>query len=77
MAGNFNHHITVAKTHLLSHSDGFIQSINKTDQSTFKILMLTENDERNISIDGQTPQVSQGDFIRSGDQIANNIKNVK
>lgn len=64
---------TVAKTHLLSNSDGFIQSINKTDQSTFKILMLTETDERNISINGQTPQVSQGDFIRSGDQIATNI----
>jgi DNA-directed RNA polymerase subunit beta' len=64
---------TVAKTHLLSNSDGFIQSINKTDQSTFKILILTETDERNININGQTPQVSQGDFIRSGDQIATNI----
>nr|ASO75932.1 RNA polymerase beta'' subunit [Storeatula sp. CCMP1868] len=63
----------VAKTHLLSHSNGFIQNINKTDESTFKILVLTTNDERNININGQTPQVSKGDFIRFGDQIASNI----
>jgi DNA-directed RNA polymerase subunit beta' len=64
---------TVAETHLLSHSFGFVQSINKTNQSTSKVLILTNNDEKSIPIAGQTPQVSQGDFIRSGDQIASGI----
>nr|BDA99003.1 RNA polymerase beta'' subunit [Rhodomonas sp. NIES-2332] len=64
---------TVAETHLLAHTDGFVHSINKTSQSTSKVLILTNNDEKSISIYEQTPQVSKGDFIRSGDQIANGI----
>nr|BDA98264.1 RNA polymerase beta' subunit [Rhodomonas sp. NIES-1006] len=64
---------TVAETHLLAHSNGFVQNINTSNQSTSKILILTEDDEKSIEICGQTPQVSQGDFIRAGDQIANGI----
>nr|YP_001293551.1 RNA polymerase beta'' subunit [Rhodomonas salina]A6MVX2.1 RecName: Full=DNA-directed RNA polymerase subunit beta''; AltName: Full=PEP; AltName: Full=Plastid-encoded RNA polymerase subunit beta''; Short=RNA polymerase subunit beta'' [Rhodomonas salina]ABO70813.1 RNA polymerase beta' chain [Rhodomonas salina] len=64
---------TVAETHLLAHSAGFVQSINQTSQSTCKVLILTNSDEKSIDIYNQTPQVSQGDFIRSGDQIANGI----
>lgn len=64
---------TVAKTHLLAHSEGHVQTVDKTNQSTSKVLILTGNDEKSINIYGQTPQVSQGDFIRSGDQIANSI----
>nr|BDA98707.1 RNA polymerase beta'' subunit [Rhodomonas sp. NIES-1730] len=63
----------VAETHLLSNSTGLVQSINQTDQSSSKVLILTSNDEKSIDIYGQTPQVSQGDFIRIGDQIANGI----
>lgn len=65
---------TVAETHLLSNSDGTVQSIHKNGQSPFKLLILTEKDEKSILISNQTPQVSKGDFIRAGDQIANQIK---
>jgi DNA-directed RNA polymerase subunit beta' len=64
---------TVAETHLLAHSDGFVQRVNRTNQSTSKLLILTNDDEKSIDIYGQTPQVSEGDFIRSGDQIANSL----
>ena len=64
---------TVAETHLLADSEGFVQNISKTNQSTCKLLILTQNDEKIVNIYRQTPQVSQGDFIRSGDQIANGI----
>lgn len=63
----------VAETHILSNSNSFIQSINQTNQSTLKILALRKNDEISININGETPQVSEGDFIKSGDQIAKNI----
>ena len=64
---------TVAETHLLSESQGVVQSIQKMSQSTYKLLILTEKDEKCIKISQQTPQVSEKDFIRAGDQIANNI----
>lgn len=61
----------VAETHLLSNSNGYVQSTGQINQSTSKLLILTENDEKAVHINGQTPQVSKGDFIRAGDQIAN------
>ncbi len=64
---------TVAETHLLANSQGFVQNVSTKNQSSSKLLILTQNDEKIIDIYSQTPQVSEGDFIRAGDQIANGI----
>jgi DNA-directed RNA polymerase subunit beta' len=63
----------IAQTKLLSESTGQIKSINATNTSTRKILVLTTNDEKFIKLDGLTPQVSEGDLVRYGDQLADNI----
>ena len=63
----------VAKTSLISKSDGKVESINDNGQSGKKILILREADLENIELHGQTPQVSLGELVRYGDQIAANI----
>ena len=64
----------VAKTSLISQSKGRIEKIsNGIDQSGRKILVLRETDQEIIHLDGQTPQVSKGELVRYGDQIAANI----
>lgn len=63
----------VAKTSLISKSKGKVESINDNGQSGRKILILRETDQETIHLHGQTPQVSLGELVRYGDQIAANI----
>jgi len=63
----------VAKTSLISRSKGKIENINNNGQSGRKILILRETDQEIIDLNGQTPQVSEGELVRYGDQIAPNI----
>ena len=64
----------VAKTSLISQSKGRIEKISSgIDQSGRKILVLREADQEVIYLEGQTPQVSRGELVRYGDQIAANI----
>ena len=63
----------VAKTKLLCRSDGQIKSIYTNNKSTRNILVLTDSDRRRVNIDLKTPQVSCGDLVRQGDQIADGI----
>ncbi len=64
---------TVAKTKLLCRSDGQVKSIYTNNKSTRNILVLTESDRKLVEIDLKTPQVSCGDLVRQGDQIADGI----
>jgi DNA-directed RNA polymerase subunit beta' len=63
----------VAKTSLISKSKGKVESINDNGQSGKKILILRNTDQETIHLNGQTPQVSIGELVRYGDQIAANI----
>lgn len=63
----------IAQTKLLSDSEGVVQLISTTNNSTRKILILTDTDEMVIPLKGLTPQVAKGDLVRAGDQLASNI----
>lgn len=63
----------VAQTSLISKSKGKIENITDNGQSGKKILVLRETDEETIYLNGETPQVCKGEFVRYGDQIATNI----
>lgn len=63
----------VAKTSLISKSQGRIENINDSGQSGRKILILRDTDQETIDLHGQTPQVSEGELVRYGDQIAADI----
>ena len=63
----------VAKTSLISKSQGRIENINDSGQSGRKILILRDTDQETINLHGQTPQVSEGELVRYGDQIAADI----
>jgi DNA-directed RNA polymerase subunit beta' len=64
---------TVAQTKLLCRSDGQLKTISNTNNSSRKILISTTIHEKTIPLHGLTPQVAEGDLVRSGDQIADNI----
>jgi DNA-directed RNA polymerase subunit beta' len=64
---------TVAQTKLLCRSDGQVKTISNTNNSSRKILISSTTHENNILLNGLTPQVTEGDLVRSGDQIADNI----
>jgi DNA-directed RNA polymerase subunit beta' len=63
----------VAQTKLLSRSEGQIKSIYTNKKATKNILLLTDGNKKVISIKNKTPQISKGDLIRYGDQIAEGI----
>ena len=63
----------VAQTSLISKSKGKVENITDNGQSGRKILILRETDEETIYLNGETPQVSEGELVRYGDQIAANI----
>jgi DNA-directed RNA polymerase subunit beta' len=63
----------VAETRLLCRVEGKIENIYNNNKSSKKILILTEDNQIKISLNNKTPQVSQGDLVRSGDQIAEGI----
>jgi DNA-directed RNA polymerase subunit beta' len=64
---------TVAQTKLLCRSDGQLKTISNTNNSSRKLLISTTTHEKTILLNGLTPQVAEGDLVRSGDQIADNI----
>ena len=63
----------IAQTSLISKSKGRIENITESGQSGRKILILRETDQETINLNGETPQVSEGELVRYGDQIAANI----
>ena len=63
----------VAQTKLVCRSAGQIKSIYTNKKATKKILLLTEENKKIISIKNKTPQISKGDLVRYGDQIAEGI----
>lgn len=63
----------VAQTKLLCRSGGQVKTITNTNNSFRKLLIATDNHEKTILLKGLTPQVAEGDLVRSGDQIADNI----
>lgn len=64
----------VAKTKLLCRAGGIVRTISSaTSSSSKKILICTDQHERYIDLNGLTPQVTPGDLVRYGDQIADNI----
>jgi len=63
----------IAKTSLVSKSNGQVEKVTHSGQSEKKILILRETDQETINLNGHTPQVSVGDLVRYGDQIAANI----
>ena len=63
----------IAEIRLKSKSDGIIKSILENNKSNKKILAITESDQRTIFLHGKTSQVSYGDLVRYGDQIAEGI----
>lgn len=63
----------VAQTKLLCRSDGEVKTVYINNKSTRNILILTEANKKIISIPGKTSQVSKGDLVRYGDQIAEGI----
>ena len=63
----------IAQTSLISKSKGRIENIIESGQSGRKILILREIDQETINLNGETPQVSEGELVRYGDQIAANI----
>lgn len=63
----------VAETKLLCRSEGEVRSIYENNKSVRNILLLTENHKKTISVPGKTFQVSKGDLVRYGDQIAEGV----
>jgi DNA-directed RNA polymerase subunit beta' len=63
----------IAEIRLKSKSEGVIKAISDNNKSNKKLLVITENDQKPISLDGKTSQVSYGDLVRYGDQIAEGI----
>ena len=63
----------IAKTSLVSKSNGQVEKVTHSGQSEKKILILRETDQETINLNGHTPQVSIGDLVRYGDQIGANI----
>ena len=63
----------VAKSNLLCRTPGQIKRIETNKSSSIKILILTEENQKTIILDGKTPQVFEGELVRAGDQIAENV----
>jgi DNA-directed RNA polymerase subunit beta' len=63
----------VAQTKLLCRSEGRVRTISKSNNASRKILISTPAHEKRIELNGLTPQVAEGDLVRSGDQLADNI----
>lgn len=63
----------VAETKLLCRSGGEIRSIYVNNKSVRNILLLTDSHKKIVSIPGKTFQVSKGDLVRYGDQIAEGV----
>ena len=64
---------TVATTSLVSRSTGEVKNVNDNGQSGIKVLVLRDLDQEIIELNGQTPQVSEGELVRYGDQLAANV----
>lgn len=63
----------VAQTKLLCKTNGEVKQIYTNNKSTKSILVLTQANQKVINIFDKTPQVSEGDLVRYGDQIADGI----
>jgi DNA-directed RNA polymerase subunit beta' len=60
----------VAETSILCQRSGLVHKVTPTGQGGYRILILTEEDKETINIGTRTPQVTVGDLVKAGDQIA-------
>jgi DNA-directed RNA polymerase subunit beta' len=63
----------IADTKLLCKSEGTVKKIHSNNKTIRNILILTNTHKKLIPIDSKTVQISEGDLIRSGDQLAEGI----
>ncbi len=64
----------VAETKLLCRANGIVRTISTNiSSSSKKMLICTNEHEKAIDLNGLTPQVTMGDLVRYGDQIADDI----
>jgi len=63
----------VAQTKLFCKTKGQVKQICTNNKSTRSILILTDSNQKTINIAHKTPQVSEGELVRYGDQIAEGI----
>jgi DNA-directed RNA polymerase subunit beta' len=63
----------IAEIRLKCKSEGTIKFISDNNKANKKLLIITENDQKVILLHGKTSQVSFGDLVRYGDQIAEGI----
>lgn len=63
----------IAEIRLKSRSEGVIKSVTDNNKSNKKLLVITDGDQKSILLRGKTSQVSCGDLVRHGDQIAEGI----
>ncbi len=63
----------VAQTQLFCKTNGEVKHICTNNKATRSILILTESNQKTIDISHKTPQVSEGDLVRYGDQIAEGV----
>nr|BDA98119.1 RNA polymerase beta'' subunit [Proteomonas sp. NIES-1005] len=60
----------VAETALLCQRPGIVHKVVPTGQGGSRVLILTDDDKETINIGARTPQVTVGDLVKYGDQIA-------
>lgn len=63
----------VAQTKLFCKTRGKVTQICTNNRATRSILILTESNQKTVDIFHKTPQVSEGDLVRYGDQIAEGV----
>lgn len=63
----------IAHTRFLCATEGQVKRICSNKKGVLSILILTEKNKKNISICDKTPQISKGEFVYHGDQLAEGI----
>lgn len=63
----------IAEIRLRCKSEGTVKFVSDSNKSNKKLLVITEGDQKPIPLHGKTSQVSFGDLVRYGDQIAEGI----
>jgi len=64
----------VARTEIKAKQAGEVQGIRKGVEAIRRVLVVTDSDQIIVHTGGETPVVTAGDLLRSGDKIAGNIE---
>ncbi|NP_050740.1 RNA polymerase beta'' subunit (chloroplast) [Guillardia theta] len=63
----------IAETHLVARNKGILKNILISSQSTKKLLIMREEDTFRVPTNNATIQVSRGDLVKYGDQLAGSV----